>query len=192
VAEAALDLARTTGNPTTIAYCGFALGESLLDRDVEAAVGVLAEAELAVRSVNNRFLVGICRLSFVSALGRSSTPTAALTGYLELLDHWEAAANRLQQRVTIRNAAELLARCGRPDVVALVQGAMVPLGSWPPEGSPEQLRLAASLEAAGADLGADFDVAVARGARMDEDELMETVRSALRQALEGGGPTSSA
>jgi predicted ATPase/class 3 adenylate cyclase len=184
LAEAALDLARKTGSPTTIGYSGFALGESLLDTDIEAAIGALSEAELAVRSVNNRFLLGICRLSLVSALGRSSTPTAALTGYLELLDHWEAAANRLQQRVTIRNAAELLSRCGQPGIAALVHGAMESLGSTPPKGSPEQLRLAASLTAAHDELGADYDDAMTRGARMSEDELTDTVRAALRRALE--------
>jgi predicted ATPase/class 3 adenylate cyclase len=184
MAEAALELARTTGNPTAIGYSGFALGESLLDADIEAAVVALGEAEMAVRSVNNRFLLGICRLSFVSALGRSANPTAAFAGYLELLDHWEAAANRLQQRVTIRNAAELLARCGQPDVAAVVHGAMESLGSAPPEGSPEQLRLAASLAAAEDALGDDYRDAVTRGALMDEDELMDTVRAALRRALE--------
>jgi predicted ATPase/class 3 adenylate cyclase len=183
-AEAALALARTTGNPTTIGYSGFALGESLLDSDVDAAVGALAEADLAVRSVNNRFLVGICQLSLVSALGRSSTPEPAFSGYLELLDHWEAAANRLQQRVTIRNAAELLSRRGQPDVAAVVHGSMDALGSAPPAGSPEQLRLAASLAAAQHALGPRYDDAVRCGASMDDDELVEFVRHALQQALE--------
>jgi hypothetical protein len=183
MAEAALDLARTTGNPTAIGYSGFALGESLLDTDVDAAVAALSEAELAVRSVNNRFFIGIIRLSLVSALGRSSTPFSALTGYVELLDYWEAAANRLQLRVTIRNAAELLSRCGQPEVAALVQGAMESHGSEPPQGSPEQLRLAASLAAAEHALGADYRDTITRGAHMDEDELIETIRTALHTAI---------
>jgi predicted ATPase len=190
MAEAARDLARRTGNPTVIGYSCFALGESLLDTDIDAAVDALAEAERAVQSVGNRFLLGICRLSLVSALGRSSTPTAALTGYLELLDHWEASANRLQQRVTIRNAAELLSRCGQPEVAAVVHGAMEALGSAPPQGSPEQIRLTVSLQAAREALGADYDDAVARGARLNEDELVELARAALRTAVEGDSRSS--
>jgi predicted ATPase len=183
VAEDAVALASTTQNPTVIGYSNFALGEALLDTDIEAALGALAEADQAVRSVNNRFLVGITRLSFVSALGRSATPAAAISGYLELLDHWEASANRLQQRVTIRNAAELLARCGRPDIAALVHGAMSARGAEPPAGSPEHLRLSASLAKARTELGASYDKEVQQGGQMTDDELVEHIRLALSQVL---------
>jgi predicted ATPase/class 3 adenylate cyclase len=185
-AETAVALATTTRTPTIIGYSNFALGEALLDTDIEAALKALAEADEAVRSVNNRFLVGITRLSFVSALGRSSTPEAAISGYLELLDHWEASANRLQQRVTIRNAAELLSRCGRPDVAAVVHGAMSLRGVEPPAGSPEHVRLTASLARAHASLGDGYEDAVQRGARMTDDQLLEHVRAALSQLLTSG------
>jgi hypothetical protein len=60
---------------------------------------------------------------------------------------------------------------------------MEALGSGPPDGSPEQLRLAASLTTADHALGAEYHDAITRGAAMDEDELVDYIRTALHKAL---------
>jgi predicted ATPase/class 3 adenylate cyclase len=176
----AVEVARRTGSPTLLSYSAFAAGESLLDVDADRAVVHLEEAEEAARSVDNTFMIGLIRLSIVSALGRSEQPRRAVEGYLDLLGHWDATANRLQQHATLRNAAELLSRCGRLDVAAAVHGAMAARAVEPPAGSPEAHRLQASLAAARAALGDEsYEGAVARGALLTDDELVTLVRAAL-------------
>jgi len=178
-AETAMAAARQAGNPSDIGYAAFSLGESYLDTDSELAVSSLQEAERCLVSVDNMFLLGVTRISLVSALGRSGDPHRAVAGYLDLLAQWEAAANRLQLRVTVRNAAELLARCDRLDVTAAVHGAMQKRGAEPPAGSPEAIRLEASLVAARAALGDGFEAAVEGGALLSDDDLVALVRQAL-------------
>jgi len=180
-AETALAAARQAGSPTHIGYAAFSLGESYLDTDTELAVSNLQEAERCLVSVDNPFLLGVTRISLVSALGRSGDQRRAVAGYLDLLGQWQAAANRLQLRVTVRNAAELLARRDRLDVTVAVHGAMRKRGAEPPEGSPEATRLEASLVAARAALGDGFEAAVEAGALLSDDDMVTLVRQALEE-----------
>jgi predicted ATPase/class 3 adenylate cyclase len=181
LAERGLDAARRSGAPTLISYGAFAVGESGLDGDPDDAVGWLQEAADAARSVDNQFMLGLVELSLVSALGRSDEPHRAAAGYLDLLAHWEATANQHQRRVTIRNASDLLARCGRFDVATVVHGAMRARAYEAPGGSPEANRLVEAMASARDALGDDFERHVERGTQISDDELIALVRDALQQ-----------
>ena len=179
IAHEALAAARRTQSATLIAYSAFALADTIIDDDPDAAVHYLEAADAAVDAAGLSFMVALIRSSLVTAQGRSSEALSSVPGYLELLEQWRTGVTTAHLRATVRNAAEMLARVGRFDVIALVDGAMEGWGARPPAGSPEAVRLDAAIDAARRARGRDFDDLVARGKRLSDDELVAVVRDAL-------------
>ena len=178
-AREGFEIGKRAGSDTALAFAGFACADAIIDDDPDTAVAYLRDADAAAAASNLAFVRVLTRTSLISAQGRSSDPHAAVPGYLEVLDHWIAAGAVVHQRSVIRNAAEMLSRLGRLDVVAVVHGAMQAAGVEPPAGSPEALRRDAALDAARAELGAGFGAAVDRGKQMSDAELADFVREAL-------------
>lgn len=179
VAHEALAAARATGSATAIAYSAFAMADSIIDSDPDGAVQYLREADAAVDAAGLSFMVALIRTSLITALGRSSEPLRSVPGYLSLLDELRTGVTVAHRRALVRNAAELLARLGRVDVVALVNGTMERWASRPPAGSPEAIRLETAIAAARASLGQEFDAFTSRGSALTDDELATIVRQAL-------------
>lgn len=179
VGEEALAEARRTQSATLIAYSAFALADTIIDDDPDAAVQFLQEADVAVEAAGLSFIVTLTRASLVTAQGRSVDPLRSVPGYLELLDRWRTGVTIAHLRATVRNAAEMLARVGRADAIALVHGAMETWGTRPPTGSPEARRLDAAVTSARYALGPRFDELVARGKSLTDDELVSVLRNVL-------------
>jgi predicted ATPase len=178
----ALAAARRTRSATLIAYSAFALADTVIDHDADAAVRYLEEADAAVDAADLVFMVALTRNSLVTAQGRSADPLQAAPGYVELLQQWRTGVTIAHLRATLRNAAEMLARVGQPRASALIDGAMERWGARPPAGSPEAIRLDAAITTARQALGPDFDPLVARGRTLADDEIVATICEELRQA----------
>jgi predicted ATPase/class 3 adenylate cyclase len=176
----AMEIARRIDNPTAIGYAAYSKGELLLESDPDESLRALEEANAVLTPIDSRFLLGVTRVSLVSAAGRTSDPQLAVAGYLDLLAHWSASGNRPVLWVTMRNAAELLSRAGDDATFATVYGALRKADRLPPEDSPEHARLAAALERTTAGLGPDeAEELMAVGERMDADEVLAVVRDGL-------------
>jgi predicted ATPase len=175
--------ARATQSATLVAYCAFALADSIIDDDPDAAVQYLEEAGAVVEAADISFMVALTRMSLVTAQGRSAEPRRSVAGYIQLLDQWRTGVTVAHLRATLRNAAEMLARIGRPEVAAFVHGAMERWGTRPPAGSPEAIRLAAAVDTARQTFGTEFDALVARGRSLTDDEVVSVVREVLTEVL---------
>jgi hypothetical protein len=157
---------------------------TLLDADTDRAVAALRQAVPILDGVDNTFLRGVAEVSLVSALGRAGDPPEAAAGYIELFEHWAGAANQAQQLVTIRNATELLCRCGDLHTTALVYGAICKRAAAPPPGSPEATRFEAAMATTVAGLGEDrFAELRAEGESLSDQALVALVQVALEQVL---------
>ena len=176
--EALVD-ARRTGSSTLVAYSAFALADTVIDDDPDAAVIYLQEADAAVDAAMLSFMVALTRNSLVTAQGRSAEPLTSIPGYLELLEQWHTGVTVAHLRATLRNAAEMLSRVGHHDAVALIQGSMDRWGTRPPTGSPEGRRLDAAIAAARQALGPAFDEGVTRGRALSDEELTVVIRDEL-------------
>jgi predicted ATPase len=191
IAHEGLLSARRTQSATAIAYAAFALADTIIDDDADAAVLYLEEANRAVDSAGLSFMVALTRSSLVTAQGRSTDPLGSVPGYLELLEQWQTGLTTAHLRATVRNAAEMLARVGHVEVAALVHGAMTGWSTRPPPGSPEALRLDTAIESARRTLGREFDALISRGKSLSDDELVAVVREALLQVKQDAGPPSA-
>ena len=111
-AVAALDKARSVGNPSSIAWAMFALGLSIEPSDPEHAEEVLDEALTHARSVDNRWVGAMCTARLVSVRRRLRGALEAVPLLLELLDLWERAGHRSQLWSSLGQAALCLAELG--------------------------------------------------------------------------------
>jgi hypothetical protein len=180
LAAEGMAIAREIGNPTAVGYAAYARGELLLESDPDESLRSLEEASAALSPVDGRFLLGVARVSLVSAAGRTSDPGRAVPGYLELLAHWASSGNRPILWVTMRNAAELLSRAGEDAAFATILGATRTADMLPAADSAESGRLAAALDRARSRLGeTETDALLAAGEAMNGDAVLTLVRDAL-------------
>ncbi|MEV3904005.1 BTAD domain-containing putative transcriptional regulator [Mycobacterium sp. NPDC050551] len=119
-AQEAVRLARTTGNPSTMAMAHCALGRCLKSSDPEGAVAALDEAFALAAPVQNNWLTGIARMESAAVTAAHGDPAAAAGQLLEVLDHWSQAGPGAgaQHWYCLRYVILLLERAGA-DTAAL-------------------------------------------------------------------------
>jgi hypothetical protein len=133
LAEAAVDVADLTGNPTARAIARYVLGEALGDLDPPRAVALLDESAALARSVDSRLFVGASTAAAVAIRSRHADPAAALRSFREVLTLWREAGNDTLQVAALRNLVVLLARIGADETAALVDAALPDAQVYPAE-----------------------------------------------------------
>jgi predicted ATPase len=109
---AALERARSVGNPSSIAWAMFALALAIEPSDPEHAEEVLDDALTHARSVDNRWVGAMCMARLVSVRRRLRGAVEALPLLMELLDLWERAGHRSHLWSSLDQAALCLAELG--------------------------------------------------------------------------------
>lgn len=179
--EEAREVAASTGNPTMMACVLYAQGECLLEGEPVRALAPIEEAlELAV-SVDNALMKGAALVSATSLLGRHGDARQALRLFEDVLQHWQRRGNWIQQRITLRNLVDLLARVGAHEPAAVLYGACTASSTATPAYGAEARRLQGVVAALVSNLGQQrVEEATARGARLSGDEAVcfasETIR----------------
>ena len=90
----ALKIARESGNPTSLAYAEWSLGQAIEHDDPERAEQLFDDALRLARDVDNQWVNSLVQVSFASSRRRTSGPVAAaglladLLGQLRRAGHW--------------------------------------------------------------------------------------------------------
>jgi len=180
LASRAKKLAMTTRNPTAIAWAHYALGVALQDNDPERALATLEQALTVAQSCGNTYIPGVA-LSVAGALvTRHNDPRRAARLVAEVIGYWSHESHWAQQWVALRTAISLLTRLGEDEAAATLYGALeASRTAMRPVGAEAEL-LDAVITAATGRLGAGrFAEAVARGAKLSDDDAVAFARAAL-------------
>ncbi|MFP3913693.1 MAG: BTAD domain-containing putative transcriptional regulator, partial [Actinomycetota bacterium] len=116
----AVNAART---PTLRAGFLFLEGEIRLDTDPEAAMPSLRRAIEVARSVDNRFIEGVARVTAASLEARHGHPDSALLAFRQIVEHWRASRDWVHMWTTLHNLLLLLQRIGVDEAAAVLLGA---------------------------------------------------------------------
>jgi predicted ATPase/class 3 adenylate cyclase len=112
LAGRALDAAKGSGCPTSLAWAYFGMGMALEQGEPHRAEELLDESVNMARSVDSRLILGIS-LSLLAVLRRRlARPLDAVPPLLELLDQWDRLGNSPQVWHAVREAAMCLADLG--------------------------------------------------------------------------------
>jgi predicted ATPase/DNA-binding SARP family transcriptional activator len=112
LADEATALAATSGAASARSLAAYALGESLADRDPDAALRAYDLAVTEATSVRAWFYEGIARTADVALRGRHGDPADALRAYRSALQLWHDAGADGMALTTLRNLVVLLVRVG--------------------------------------------------------------------------------
>jgi hypothetical protein len=118
LADRALQVARQSGCPTSLAWALFSCGTALEQSDPEHAERRLDEAVHAARSVDGRLLLGLGISLQATLRRRLGRPLDAAPLLVELIDHWDRLGDLPQLWHAVREGALCLGLLGE-DVVAL-------------------------------------------------------------------------
>jgi hypothetical protein len=122
LANRAMATARSSGNPSTVAWALFSRGVATELLDPEFASVFFDDALSRARSVDNRWIEAMCSTRLVSLLRRGGSTGDAMAMVLGLLDTWERAGHRSHLWAAVRQAALCLADSGRAaDAVMLCE-----------------------------------------------------------------------
>jgi predicted ATPase/DNA-binding SARP family transcriptional activator len=182
LAHRARQLATGIGNPTTVAWSDYALGEALLDQQPDRAREALDRAVVAGRAAGNRFVLGVALVSAASLHARHGDPHQASHLFDEAIDYWSQAGTWTQQWITLRNVVDLLIRLDAAGPAAVIYGAVTTSSTATPPYGADAERLASHAGALRTRLGAaQFSAALARGKALDDAEVVAFTRAALAQ-----------
>jgi predicted ATPase/class 3 adenylate cyclase len=116
LARRALEAARRSGCPTSLAWSLLALGSAAEQTDPDQAERLLAESVRASKEVDSRLVMGLSLSLLAVLLRRLRRPRDAAPLVLELLDHWDRLGNRPQGWHAIREGAMCLALVGQDEL----------------------------------------------------------------------------
>ncbi|MGH9151682.1 MAG: AfsR/SARP family transcriptional regulator [Acidimicrobiales bacterium] len=184
LAEAAEAEARPTGSPTCVAWAHYAAGEAFSVGDPDRAIEALEKSMAAARRARNQFVLGVALVTVTSLRGRYGELGYALRSFLDVIDHWHAAANWTQQWTALRSLVVLLLRMGRHEDAAVLLAAIRRASTAAPAFGADAERLRDAEEAVASALGPDMaTTAAARGHRLTDDETLRFARAAICDAL---------
>jgi predicted ATPase/DNA-binding SARP family transcriptional activator len=184
LAHRAKQLAADIGNPTTLAWADYALGEALLDQQPDRAREALDRAVAAGRTAGNRFVLGVALVSAASLHARHGDLHQASRLFDEAIAYWSQAGNWTQQWITLRNVVDLLVRLDAAEPATVIYGALTASSTATPPYGADAQRLTAHAATLRARLGAaEFSAALARGKDLDEAEIVAFTRGALAQLM---------
>jgi predicted ATPase len=112
--------AARSGGVSQVALVAYVEGELLATDRIEEAVPCYLEAIAGAARSGAVFIEGIARVGLASARARQGDHAAAAAEFAALLEAWRKTGQTTQLWTTARNAAELLARAGRPRAAALL------------------------------------------------------------------------
>ena len=200
LADEALDLARRCGSPYLIALTLYAKSEVVIDDDPATALRLVEEGAAIGRDSGNRFAYGLCLTTLASLTGRHGEPVEALRQYRLAMENWRAAGNWTNQRILLRNLAELTARIGQEELTARLLGALKASGEMlGADIGPEGQRLADAVELARRALGGDrYDELAREGGRTaplvlvrDTIELLDRLTTSGEAAATAPTPSAA-
>jgi tetratricopeptide (TPR) repeat protein len=120
------------------------------------------------------FLVGVASVGLLTVLAEAGRVQDALRSYSEVIDYWDHSGNWAQQRVTLRNLAQLLRRLGDDEPAALLDAAA--------EQSPNAPAIGAASDAtARADV--NTQTSGARPPTGSPANVIDVARQAIRENL---------
>lgn len=120
----ALRIARSSRNPTSIAYGLFVLAQAIEHEEPERAEHLLGDAVLKARRLDNRWIVSLAEAALASSRRRTAGPEAAAPLLAGLLDQLTRAGHWAQVWNVVRIAALVMADVGS-DELALQLAAAV-------------------------------------------------------------------
>ncbi|MFC8530206.1 ATP-binding protein [Nocardia sp. NPDC057227] len=152
--------ARSSGNPTSLAWVAYTEGELHADTDPARALAALENAVARAESVHNRIIAGVSRTAATAVRARTAAlDRATLADARAAVGYWSGAGSDQLLRTCLRNLVPLLDRLGAAAAVAELAAAT---GVTDAAGT-ERLRLDAALARARASLGSAFDASFAAG-----------------------------
>lgn len=179
--EEAREVAASTGNPTMMACVLYSQGECLLEVEPVRALAPIEEALELAASVDNAFMKGAALVSATSLLGRHGDARQALRLFEDVLEHWQRRGNWIQQRITLRNLVDLLARVGAHEPAAVLYGACAASSTATPAYGAEARRLQGVVATLVSSLGQQrVEEATARGATLSGDEAVSFASETIR------------
>ena len=184
-ADEALALARRSGSPSLIALALYTKSERIID-DVPAGALALAQEGAAIgQPSGNRFAYGLCLANAATLTGRLGDSTEALRLYRGAIDNWRQSGNWANQRILLRNLAELAARRGEYELTARLLGALDASGEMlAADIGAEGTRLRTAAEAARRAMGDEpFVCAANEGAAMHPVSLVTNTLDEIDRML---------
>lgn len=165
-------VAEATANPSLRASYRLLDGEVWLEAEPARAEAALAEAVEIARSVGNRFVEGVARVSLASLQARRGEARALAT-FADSIGHWRQAGDWVHQWTTLRNLVMLLVRLGAFEPAAVLRAAIASARSGASAFGADAQRMAAAAAAVRQSLGAEgYAAAEARGHTMDDHEAV--------------------
>jgi predicted ATPase/class 3 adenylate cyclase len=181
-AERALDAARRSGCPTSIAWALLALGSGYEQSDPERAERLLDESVRTAKTVDSRLVMGLS-LSLLAVLRRRLRRLSEAAPLLrELLDLWDQLGNRPQLWHAVREGAMCLAVLGRDEEAATLLASVEHAGLVMPLLPADQADLAELQQQVRARLGTEaFDRAQRQGRLLEREDAATVARIALSE-----------
>lgn len=128
----ALRTARRSGNPTSISYASWVLGQALSDSEAERAERLVDDALREARSVDNRWIAAIALTTLASIRRRTAGPPASARLLLDLLEELSRAGQHAQIWNALRLSALVLADDGQDELALQLAAAVRDAAlAWP-------------------------------------------------------------
>ena len=118
-AREALELARASANPTSLAYALYANGLASKHRDPTTPSPCSMRRSELLNSVRNEWFGGIARMERASTRASHGDVATALAEFAEVIDGWSRAGDLTQLRLTWRYAALALMAVERHEDAAV-------------------------------------------------------------------------
>jgi predicted ATPase len=192
LARRADTLAKLTGNPTALAWVGYALGVALQDREPEQALTALDTAFTVGRDGHNTYIPGVALSVAAGLMTRHGDPHRAALLAARVIDYWSHESHWAQQWVALRTVIGLLAKLGEDEAAAMVHSALqASTAAIQPAGADAAL-LDAVITTVEERLGADeFAAAVAKGRTMSDDDAVAFTKATLVRITRNGSAPSA-
>ncbi len=187
LADEALDLAERSRSPIAVAWAAYAAGEVRLETEPDDALACLRRAVDASRSLGERMVWGVARLSEVT-LGSRLRRFDDVHAYGELIEHWQRMGAWTQQWTTLCNLVVLLVDRGEQRWAARLLGAARVSSTASPSYGAEGERLERVVASLRRQLGDDLDAEIARGAELGDDRAVALALQAVRRLDVGVRP----
>jgi len=113
LARRAIETARRSGCPTSVAWALFAMATALEQTGPDVAEQHLDESVRIARSVDAGLVLGLCMSLLATLRRRLGRPLDAIPLLLELLDHWDRLGDRPQLWHTVRESGMCLGLLGQ-------------------------------------------------------------------------------
>ncbi|MDN5763268.1 MAG: NB-ARC domain-containing protein [Microlunatus sp.] len=176
--------AEANGDIVGAGWMRYIRGELLLDSDPQQARPCLEQALDVGRRFGDRYLVGVSLVSVASVSSRHGDPVAAAGVFRDVVEHWHRVGDWTHQWTTIRNVADLLSRLRRDEPAAVLLGGLQTRSA--PLFGGELERLLEVRSTLVRRLGQDrFDSLTAVGAGLDDNQVVDQARGALREVGSG-------